>query len=49
MAREIFLFNEIGRLLLSCWVMGLHKTKRHLVAYPNVCIHFFGFSFLGIG
>ena len=49
LARDIFLFNVTGWLLLTCWGIVLHKTKRHSVAYPNVCIHFFGFSFLGIG
>ena len=45
LARDIFLFNVIGWLLLTCWGIALHKAKRHSVAYPNVCIHFFGFSF----
>ncbi|MBL4570288.1 MAG: GGDEF domain-containing protein [Alcanivorax sp.] len=49
LARDIFLFNVIGWLLLICWGIALHKGKRHSVVYPNVCIHFFGFSFLGVG
>lgn len=49
LARDIFLFNVIGWLLLTGWGIVLHKVKRHSVAYPNVCIHFFGFSFLGVG
>ena len=49
LARDIFLFNVMGWLLLACWGIALHKRKRHSVAYPNVCIHFFGFSFLGVG
>tara|TARA_Y100001934_G_scaffold240502_3_gene294879 strand:- start:803 stop:1999 length:1197 start_codon:yes stop_codon:yes gene_type:complete len=49
LAQTIFLFNVTGWLLLIGWGIALHKRKRHSVVYPNVCIHFFGFSFLGVG